>query len=90
MNWEDATSWSRHDNAEARKTPRTWQAQAGVFRLIVTRHIDLPSDCWRLRCDGVCQIDTAPGVSATHAKLLLVEAVRKALGRALDVLRVAP
>lgn len=50
ITWKDISS---HSQNEKDRTPKTWECRAGVFRLIVTRHIHYKPDQWVARCDGV-------------------------------------
>ena len=55
--WTDVTSWARSDDAETRKTPRTWELRipsAGT-RVCVTRHIHYPGT-WVGSVDGLMSI----------------------------------
>lgn len=49
IEWKDETSWSQRDGKEARATPTTWEANAGSFRLVVTRHIHHSPDAWIIK-----------------------------------------
>jgi len=46
--WRDVTSWTRSDDAEARKTPRSWALglKQGQVELVMTQHIGLPGRPW--------------------------------------------
>jgi uncharacterized damage-inducible protein DinB len=48
--WVDVTSFSQ--NAKDR-TPRTWRAQFGRFKMTLTRHIYHAPDAWVATCEGV-------------------------------------
>jgi hypothetical protein len=80
LQWKDITSWSKSDDAEARKTPRTWVLQLGRLELIVTRHILLPADKWLLRCHALrIEITSAPNASHQMAKATIIQRVKAEL-----------
>ena len=48
VHWKDISSWSRTE--KDRSEPKSWEAQIGMFRLIVHRYIHYPPDAWLASC----------------------------------------
>ena len=48
VHWKDVSSWSRDE--KDRSQPKAWEAQIGMFRLTVHRHIYYPPDTWLASC----------------------------------------
>ena len=74
--WRDVTSWTRSDDEEARKTPRTWEWPLWNGRLVVTRNRFLAADEWKLAFNpwGV-DLGTTRG-TADEAKSVAVSRLR--------------
>lgn len=47
--WKDISSYSKNED----RTPRTWEAHFGEFKLVLTRHIHHAPDVWVTSCDGL-------------------------------------
>jgi hypothetical protein len=50
IEWTDSSSYSRSDTD---RTPTSWTAQVGRFRLVVHRHIHHPPDVWLASCNDL-------------------------------------
>jgi hypothetical protein len=48
--WRDVSSFSQGTKD---RTPRTWYAQFGRFKMTLTRHIHYAPDAWVATCEGV-------------------------------------
>lgn len=51
--WQDITSFSRGDKD---RTPKTWTAKFGAFKITLTRHIHYSPDQWVASSPGVFHI----------------------------------
>ena len=47
IEWKDTSSWSRGD---VDRTPKSWTAEIGRFRLVVHRHRSYEPDKWLATC----------------------------------------
>lgn len=81
--WRDATS-----NLPKDGLPRTWVADFGAFRLVLTRHINYEPDQWTAYCSGVFQqramASKDVGEAACQAKAILQVALETALAAILE------
>lgn len=67
--------------------PRTWNANAGMFKLCVTRHRDEAANVWRLLINNEC-VGRALNMSAAEAQVAAESELRFVLTRALNALKV--
>lgn len=84
MKWKDISSYSRTDNA---RIPKTFEADVGGLRIVVTRNIYCRPEEWALRCDPWFDMHVVGTGSADEAKAAAVAVVRKQLTAVLSVLR---
>ena len=88
--WHDITSWGRDDSEEIRKTPRTYSARIGEFRLTVSRHIHLDPSDWMISCyplfDSISVADAKPDsvLNAEQAQRLAFDLVGEKLRTAIS------
>lgn len=83
--WKDTTSWKQSDTAEDRKTPRTWEAWAGDWCLVVTRHIHCAPSEWMLRVGPFDRV-LRGNATADEAKLACEQWARTKFQKALAAL----
>lgn len=79
LEWKDASSWGRGD---VDRTPKTWVAQVGRWRLIVTRQHQ--SDGWFVECGGLFNYRQLAHPDIENAKREASLLVRNILMEALD------
>lgn len=82
--WTDNSSWSRKDTKEDRKTPKSWQANIGQFRLKVHHNIYYPPEVWLASCNGLFSQVELKSQDAYEAKLQAVSILQMILKTALE------
>jgi len=80
MQWKDITS---RRQGETDRTPRTYQSEAGLLRVVVTRHIYHPPDVWVLNASPFFDGKPLNSKGADEAKAEALSLVRKTLADAL-------
>lgn len=83
MQWKDRSSFSQGDKV---RTPKTFEARAGSFRICVTRHIHHDPAEWVLICEPWFSQTVISTGTADEAKEAAIIAVRKKLAETLDAL----
>ena len=70
LKFKDISSYSQSDKD---RTPHSFEARVGGFRLVVTRHIHYPEQ-WLLRCDPFLEtaIDDCPAKDAQRQAVVLL------------------
>lgn len=83
MRWKDITSYSKD---EKDRTPRSFAANVGGLRIIVTRHFYAKKDEWVLFCSPWFDRFVVGNGSADDARAAAILAVCKKLAEALNCL----
>lgn len=68
IEWQDKTGWSQKDSEETKRTPRTWRATVGPFKLTVTRHVHYEPDQWIMTCKPLFEHVIADSKEIEEAK----------------------
>ena len=84
MLWKDESSHSR-DKTD--RTPRTWAAVAGDFRIVVTRLHGYDQTKWFLRCNPFFDAEQLGPTDIELAKQTAMQMVRQRLEAALNVIK---
>lgn len=83
MKWNDETSYQR---GESNRTPRTWTARAGRFRITMFRHRHFPADAWLVTCEPLFDTRQLKATDVEQAKAEAIALVREGLQEAVDAL----
>ena len=80
--FKDVTSFSQ---GATDRTPRTFVAEAGDLRIVVTRHIDYPGQ-WVLQCDPFFRV-AINDCTAQYAQCQVLNLLKKHLTACLKALK---
>jgi hypothetical protein len=85
MQWKDVTTFSQ---VEKDRTPQTWVAMAGDFRIVVTRHRDYPPEKWILQCAPFFDIKELAPTDIELAKASALDLVKGRLSTAMNAINI--
>lgn len=83
MQWKNTTTYSQ---GEKDRTPRTYEARAGVIRIVVTRHIHFDASAWVLSAHPFFDLHELASSEVEDAKREAMKLVRGALSNAMNQL----